>query len=280
MEESAMDNFDPNMMKAISDSLPTSTKQKLFDPSADAIGKGLGGILTWVFQKPIEFGIIKQKQFEDLSNKIAKEYSKIPEEKRTDSKKGLMIKTLESARYSMDDEMLRSYFAKLLASTANTDTVDNVTPLFPTILSNIGHKEATFIALLKMNQYGKLPMIEPRASVNAKYAINNNLSSSSYLVTAGKEDKFTIADQKLVNISEQLSIFKSFGLVDVMVGETFNHFERDYELLKKLYEPIGAKVISDYNKTKKDTVLDHIDYLKDTINLTSLGKSFVDCVIP
>ncbi|MBF7114480.1 DUF4393 domain-containing protein [Pediococcus pentosaceus] len=275
-----MDNFDPNMMKAISDSLPTSTKQKLFDPSADAIGKGLGGILMWVFQKPIEFGIIKQKQFEDLSNKIAKEYSKIPEEKRTDSKKGLMIKTLESARYSMDDETLRSYFAKLLVSTANKDSVDKVTPLFSTILSNIGHEEAKFIELLKVNKYGRLPMLEPSALVSIQYALKNNLNPNSYLTVGGKEDKFTIVNQNLLNVSKQLSVFRSFGLINIEDGQDFNYFKKDYELLQKLYEPIGNKFISDYNKRKEDNVLNHIHYLNSTISLTSLGKSFVDCVIP
>lgn len=52
-------SIDPNLMKELNDFLPSSTKEKLLNPSAGVIGQGIAGMLLWVFQKPLKFGIVK-----------------------------------------------------------------------------------------------------------------------------------------------------------------------------------------------------------------------------
>ena len=45
-------SIDPNLVKELNDFLPSSTKEKLLNPSAGVIGQGIAGMLLWVFQSP------------------------------------------------------------------------------------------------------------------------------------------------------------------------------------------------------------------------------------
>ncbi|MDN7065447.1 hypothetical protein ACG1P5_00355 [Lactiplantibacillus plantarum] len=45
--------MDPELLKSVSDFVPNTTKEQLFNPTANAIGRGVGGIFAWIFKNPI-----------------------------------------------------------------------------------------------------------------------------------------------------------------------------------------------------------------------------------
>lgn len=60
------------------DNLPMEPVNKLLNPIADSLGQGIGGIFYWIFQKPIQFKVIKEAEVQDLANKTAERLQKIP----------------------------------------------------------------------------------------------------------------------------------------------------------------------------------------------------------
>lgn len=170
--------MDPNIIKSVSDWLPQTTKEKLLNPSARAIGLGVSALFYKIFYKPIRYSIIQQKEVDDLINRTSEKISRIPKNKQTLEKRGLIAKAVESSQYSLDSEQLREMFANIIANAANKDYVSGVYPIFPTILSNmashdayflkrisIGHKIRTKIALENFVAYGNNPATGENVSV-------------------------------------------------------------------------------------------------------------------
>ncbi|MEX6742144.1 Abi-alpha family protein [Lactiplantibacillus plantarum] len=275
--------IDPNSIEAISDALPDSTKELLFNPTADAVGKGIGGILYWLFQKPIKLGIIKQSQFESLANKSARELQKIPIEKRTDSKKDLMIKTLESAQYSINSETLQDCFAYLLGQTANKDTVHEVLPVFSTILSNMTTEDALFLKIFSEQGTITLPVAKFEAHVNQfssseadsqKQSTTRQLTKETLIYKNHETNEFTLS-----NPNKQFSFFQSFGILELLETEYYIADTPAYEYYKKIVEPKTKEI---FDKTIRDgfSMLYSIQLVPGSVKLTELGVSFINCIIP
>lgn len=86
--------MDPDEINELSKALPSSTKEALFNPAADAVGRGIGGILYFIFQKPIKLGIIKQSEFDSLAEGLSDRLSQVPEKNRTNAIPGFTLTSL------------------------------------------------------------------------------------------------------------------------------------------------------------------------------------------
>lgn len=270
--------IDPNEIKIFSDFLPSSTKELLFNPSADALGQAVGGIMYFLFQKPIKLGIIKRNEFADLANRSTIELNKIPKEQRTDEKAGLMMKTLENAQYSLDVAQLRQYFANLLANTANKGTNYQVSPLFPTILGNMSPLDAKFIALFADTQ--SLPIanisLRPSQELVAKKPSVGNLTGifKSGLVISHPHQNATRIDK----FDSQINFFESFGILNVTYGSYKPEHEKDFESIYTFndFKQID-RALKNIPIEKRD--YDHAFLEKGKIELTKLGSMFVKSIL-
>ncbi|WP_076634762.1 Abi-alpha family protein [Lactiplantibacillus plantarum] len=275
--------MDPNSVEAILNALPNSTQELLFNPSADAVGKGIGGIMLWLFQKPIRLGIIKKKEFTDFANKCAKDLQETPVEKRTDSKKGLMIKTLESAQYAIDSETLQNCFAYLLGQTANKDTVREVLPVFSTILSNMTTEDALF--LKKFSEQGTITLPVAKFEAHVTH-ISSSEDESQEKNTSRQLTRETLIEKKnkknefiLSNPNKQFSFFQSFGILELLETEYLVADAPAYEYYEKTTGPKAQEI---FEKTIRDgdAVMYSIRLVAGNVKLTELGVSFINCIIP
>ncbi|KRK56221.1 hypothetical protein FC31_GL001409 [Limosilactobacillus antri DSM 16041] len=265
--------------------LPEKAQENLVNPSAKAIGDGVGGIFTWVFHKPIEYMAVEQAKVESLKHMTAEKLSKIPENKMDFSKSGLMVKALEDSKYSLDSEIMREYFSTLIAKAANKDTANKVSPYFSTILSNMSASDAHFLSKFKIkfesNEYVKGP----------DYIVNNDLPLCRMKLTgphgeiAYTAENSTFADynkDKLQAYTESLELLNSFRVLNYQYGIGKGHFRDDYE---KMYNLLNV----DEEQKGIDGKSQRIHYLTHAftnaeaeygyVELTSIGQSFANIVL-
>lgn len=112
-------NIDPNLLNELYNQLPSSTKEILLNPSANAIGKGLGSIFTIIFSPFVALGGITENKINNLIERVQNKAQEIPKQDQDNSKPGLLLKALEESKYSIDEEILREMFANLIVSGLN-----------------------------------------------------------------------------------------------------------------------------------------------------------------
>lgn len=254
---------DPNTLKTLSDSLPSSTKELLFNPAADAIGRGIGGILYWVFQKPIKLGIIKQHEFEDLANKLAKGFEAIPEINRDDSKMGLAIKTLENSKYSLDSEILRKMFANLLAGTVDNRVNGKISPLFPTILGNMSTENAAFIQNFERSD------LFPAANID-RFRDDTHATIVPGVIGWNFNEV-----GKLESEQKSIDFFGSFGILESEIDGIATLVDSNALMWYKAMEK--PDIVLKYKESAEKQGYG-VRITEGHIRLTELGKSFFDVI--
>lgn len=277
-------NTDPNQLKLILDSLPPSTLEALFNPAADAIGRGVGGLLYGIFSPLIKLGIRKQSEFELLTNGLAEKLNKVPIDRRTDEKQGLLFKTMEDSKYSLDDDMLRDYFENLLVNTVDKDRVDSITPYFSTVLSNMSHEDAEFLAMFKGWEYSsivELPLVNVKMTQSKNFKGNRNfLESDSFsywkkdiVIHQTSKNSF-----KIENPAKSINLLESFGIIERTLASynsyldgTFTHYTDGPEM-KQLKHAMRTQ-------NPSEQLYDHIQFEKGQIELTELGRLFASNVL-
>lgn len=66
-----MDNGPDYDWTSLWNMLPQKAQADLVNPTAKAIGDGLGGIFTWIFHKPIEYQAVERAKVESLKHMVA-----------------------------------------------------------------------------------------------------------------------------------------------------------------------------------------------------------------
>lgn len=263
-------NIDPDTLKAMGDFVPTSTKEALFNPAANAIGRGLGGIFTWLFQEPIKFGIIKEQEFSDLANKTSIKLDKIPVENRVDSKWGLAIKTLESSRYSLDSEELRNWFSTLLTNTIDNRVNAEVSPVFPLVLSALSPSDAQFLTLFRMVH--TIPIL------TLNLVDSNNSNALTPLTSSITDQAYPSKEHSYFEAESSLNLLSSFGIIESTIS--LGGAELAADEARSVYSDITQSNL--YTKLLKDSNISphQVKELKGYARLTGLGRSFVNVAMP
>lgn len=123
-------------------SLPISkeTVSKILEPSLIPLSQSIGGIFQWVFQKPIEYGIVRPVELEILKQKTEARLGMIPSENRTSENLGLTLKAFEDSKYQLTNNFLIDYFSRLIAGTVD-DRIE-VKAVYSSILSEMSKEDA------------------------------------------------------------------------------------------------------------------------------------------
>ena len=140
--------------KAVYNALPDEAKTGLTIPPSKSLGKGLGSIMDIIFYKPNSWAL-------SLNNKLVQKAKLLEQEtipkieslkkngRYTEDCSGLAIKAIETSKYSLDSEILRSYFSELIANSLDKTKNNRVSPYFATILSNLTEDDALFLHRVK-----------------------------------------------------------------------------------------------------------------------------------
>lgn len=284
--------MDPNVnveIKSIPDfniELPISkeTTKNILEPALVPLGQAIGGIVNWVFKKPIEYGIVRNAELNNLKAECNVYFNKIPAENRTSKNLGLTLKAFEDSRYQLSNNILIEYFSKLIAGTV--DNRENVQPVFSSILSEMTTQDAELLKYFSQKKIlfkNQISHSNPFFS-DERYRHYSKLNffkiTDNYTEGMHREpEKFSeiYADKILeVNSIEDSFLFLvSKGLISI--DESENSHVLIYVIENKMLKS---------NKWLSDMVEEFSNYKYNRItnqttqvySLTSLGRSLADLI--
>ncbi|MBD5090233.1 MAG: DUF4393 domain-containing protein [Lactobacillus sp.] len=263
--------MDPNFMESVSNWLPQSTKEKLLNPSAEAIGLGISALFYKIFYKPIRYGIVQRQEVNDLINRTSEKVSKIPKDKQTLEKRGLIAKSVENSQYSLDSDQLREMFANIIANTTNKDYVGGVYPVFPTILSNMAPHDAYFIKRITTGN-----KIREKIALEDFVIYGQNLKTSEQVsltyarnIICIKEGSVTLIDRP----EQSINLLQSFGILKI-TDENPIGLDPEYEVLENKY----------FNSNRIPKSTNEFSWLspkghRKILEVTDLGKLFLESIL-
>lgn len=249
--------MNPETIKEISDFLPISTKEMLLNPTASAVGQGIGGIFYFLFQWPIKLGIIKKAEFDDLAKRTAERLSRIPECDKDATKLELILKAIQESQYQLSQEKLRQMYANLMGSLADKRSNNFITPRYITIISQLGYNDALFLKYLS-NQVEDI--------VYRVYgAIRND--KNTIVPTTNKFLVFNNGQLIIKDMAESINVLGSLGIIQQSVIE-----EQVEDVSSKLYIKSVSYIKNKYHQT-------NVNVMKIDIGITDFGKRFIDYVV-
>lgn len=245
--------------------VPQNTIGKLLDPIADPLGRGIGGVASFIMNPFMKLGIINKYNMENFEKKIMKKNSNIPPENRDTSKQGLALKAVEDSIYQLDSEDLQDMFSNLIASCLDNRKNTDLHPSFSTILKDFSPKDA----ILFMDLYKKTAI----PSVTVKIQSSKNHSQIDI------EDNILLIDDGFVIEPVALNNLTRFGLVTIQ-SDTYlseKHYFSKYEQFENSKYFLDEK--SKLPRITGEYIFDSIVAKKGTVEITSLGQLFGTMVI-
>lgn len=221
---------------------------------------------------------------EDLikfENDVKQEISAIPPEKQIEPQTGLILSTLDAARYKVEEENLRKMFARTIANSMNSDYANYVHPSFVTIVKEMSSLDAENISLFKSNTGFPIAQYIVISKNHSKKCPYSNIFLSNPNNT----------DIKAVGVS--ISVLVKSGLVKVdynkyLLSEDYNIFEHtpEFEAIQNQIDDVNQLLPEEVNKLG-DTARENYDFLhgakieiqKGIIELTEMGKRFVEICV-
>jgi len=196
-------------------------------------------------------------ELENFKNELQDSLSTVPEEFRKEPSTQIVLKTLEEAKYCVEEGELRNLFTKLLTSA--TDTRQDVHPSFAQIIGQMSPNDAKILRIFKTQP--EYPICDLHFVVNDKGSFN--VISQNIFISGPKTMSL---GEKNISISSLIHL----GLLDIPWGE---HFSSD-----AYYS--GFEDTAIYLNAKAKYLSDKLELQKKIVRLTSLGQSFISCCLP
>ncbi|CAH0415929.1 DUF4393 domain-containing protein [Periweissella fabaria] len=253
--------MDMNDIEPIIAALPTSVVEATLLAPAQAIGNGLKDIIEIVFSPIKKANLYVDGKLKKFENKIKEEVEKIPVDRLDDSKNGLVLKALEDSRYSINEDIMQTLFAKLIAASVDKSKNQKITPNFSEILKKLSPDDAYVLLSLKSQTLWPIVGFEYQTESGASNKILKN--------------HIIWSDNTFQDLNNIIPVLKSFGLINV---DYENWLSSDIYLQK--YDLISSeKLYMDYkNAMPKEYTI--ITPSKGYLEVTEYGHLFLSIVSP
>lgn len=233
-------------------------------PPAKEIGNTLGNIFYAIFS-PINYSVekLKIKQSENLKkyeSDIQSELTKIPEDKLIEPNLSVVGPALDASKYYIEDSELRRMFAKLIASSMNSDTTSTAHPAFVEIIKQLTPLDASNLSFISSSLNTSLPIAE----YQLVKANGNQVTIQTNVFLSNKSN---------LNIYEQAASITNLyrlGLINVEYDRWISDLNL-YSIFKT------HNLFLDYSrKVASGTIVgfEKVDIQKGTISSTPFGKNF------
>ena len=245
--------------------VPQSTVGKLLDPIADPLGKGIGGVASFIMNPFMKLGIINKYNMENFEKKIMEKNSSIPPENRDTSKQGLALKAVEDSIYQLDSEDLQDMFSNLIAASLDNRKNADLHPSFSTILKDFSPKDA-----ILFKEFYRLTAIP---SVTIRFQSSEKKSGINIL------ENILLIDGRTIIEPVALNNLNRFGLVEIVSGIYLSSTQNSlrYQQFEESPRDLNEKAKLPVNSGEFS--LDDIAVNKGKVEITSLGKLFGKTVI-
>lgn len=260
------------------------TAKNILEPTLVPLSQALGGIIQWVFQKPIEYGITNAIRLNNLKEQTEHHLNQIPPQNRTSENLGLTLKAFEDSRYQLNDELISSFFAKLISGTL--DDRKNISPYFSTVLKEMSSDDA----LLLKYFFDKRLLFESKIISDSPFVHDDRFrvfSESKYfsILTEPNFDLYRETDnlaEDFYDEIEQIDATKSVlfllskQLIEIVEEEQWNAMIPAVE--KKSLDN-DSPMREWLNKHKNSIYRKQTDFETSVYRLSPLGMSLADSVL-
>lgn len=240
------------------DKLPTEPVNKLLNPTADALGKSIGGIAKTILYPFLKWNVFISNNLDDFEKKITEKTNEIDVDSRDPSKIGLAMKAIEESKYQLDSKEMRELFSSLIASTLDKNKNANISPRFAAILSELSPKEAKL--LLKIGQLGSISTAH----------INAILNGSERNTLSGRLLGFSTSETVIDDFS--VTTLSSLGLIEI---------HENAWLTAPVYESVYASMEKSemfINFSKQLAPGQKLELQRSYISLSVFGTAFLNVV--
>lgn len=249
--------------------IPKELITNVLGPATKSIGEGLGGIANFVMGPLRKLNIVSEKSYQDFVKKVNAKTNEIPPENRDDSKLGLALKTMEDARYQLENEDMRNYFSNLLAGLIDNRKNTIASPRFSTILSNLTTEEASL-----------LNKIFKSGGICAVVTIRYQKAKTSKGIDVVQD--LLLFDNEYINSKVTLDSIESYGLIEIddreLLADKFSaqysSFENSQEF-KNIESDLHLRYEND--PFFKDSEVE-VKIQKKSLLITQLGNVFCSMV--
>ncbi len=252
-------DFDPNSLKPF---------EKLINeagmPTANILGKALGGIFGAVFYLPAKLGIYTQAHLKDYETRINKKLEQIPEDNKDSTKLGLLFKEIEDSKYQLDDSNLREMFAELISATVDNRKNSNLSPRYPLIISQLSSTDAKFLDVLGNNKYSIFPCFQ---------VIQRDPETNGSSSIAPKEIGLNFNINTLISNDSSLDVLSSLGILTYS-----NEGALTSKPAKVFYANAEKESNFIYLKKKYTNQNSEIEIEKGYLKFTEFGKEFAKVI--
>lgn len=171
-------------VKAAADvvSIPEEVKVEMLTPPATSLGQVFRAIIDLTLGDFISKGIIKRARIDELSNQAVLFFNDHPNATYDEAKTMLLAKEIDDSKFSIDDEYMRTRFAKLIANTADSNTNSRITPYYSNVLANLSSDAAKLFEDMSTRVYTIISIYSLKSSFGGDSSVNNTVVETSYEV--------------------------------------------------------------------------------------------------
>lgn len=234
----------------------------LANPVAISTGDGLKSMIDLVFSQFKYWSqkreIINNHKLKLLKEKLDNDTKEISPEKLCEPSSQIISLVYDNLKYCIDEDSLRDMFAKLIVSSVNKDTVNNVHPAFPSMIAQMSPLEAELLIYFKNNPIS--PIVEYRIIAKTK---GYDVFKSNVMLYKNPQ---TLEDIDLAAFA--LTNLERLGLITISYMESLTDESRylNYE---------------NYLNNLKVTMPNNYKMKTGVVKTTPLGKVFIKvCVSP
>lgn len=256
---------DRNEINFNMDPIPTSTKESLFNPTAQAVGQGVGGVASFISIPFRGLGLWSENVIDKMEKKIVEKNQEIPEENRDFSKFQQTAKAIDDAKYSLGEEELQDLFTNLISSTLDNRKNTNIHPSFSSILKEFTPLDAQIFEKIYTDRLVPIAnlFIHEKNTTNGIDVVKNQMLFSDS----------TIAQPVVLNSLARL------GLIEInkdlfLVAKNYQDRYDEFKNSKLYFEVLNSLPV----KTPGED-LTELNLKKGHISLTDIGEKFGDIII-
>ena len=239
-----------NAIKNVTD-LPT---QGIGQTLSDCWFLAFGGISQLAEKRRIKY----TKDLEKFKKELEDSLETVPEQRRKEPTTQIVLKTLDEAKYCVEEDDLRQLFVALLTSA--TDSGKNVHPSFAQIIGQMSSNDAKLLQCFKSSS--EQPICNIRCYLNKEKTSYDVVVRNIFL--SGSSEM--MPNEKSISISS----LQHLGLIEISWTAHFSN--------EDIYTPFLNSSI--FFSTKKKYSMYEIALEKGIAKLSPLGVLFVSCCIP
>lgn len=235
-------------------SVPDEVKSELLKPGATSLGQVFQSIIDFTLGGFISRGIIKRAKINSLSSQAVEFFNHNPNATYDDAKTMLLVKELEDSKFSIEDDDMRTRFAKLIAASADSTRNNTISPNYSSVLASLNSDTASLLDTLSLSVYSAVGFIE----------VVDPKTGGSYMPL----DYYLQFNDALIDFPNgALDELESLGLIEL---------RNDLSIAADLY----SKINNLSNKLNESNTDNNIKYevKYGVAYLTEFGKSFIKIV--